>query len=251
MEALRYLTTHQAHDSARLIRRWRAVARQSRLNLSVLHTAGDFPVLLLRSKRLSERAIYLSAGVHGDEPAAAGGLLEWAERYVQRLADAEVVILPLFNPVGIQANTRVDGGGVDLNRMFQDDSHAHIASWRRAVAGLRFQMAAMLHEDYDAQGVYCYELNAGKPMADALLKCVESVLPRDPRRRIDGRAARNGVIRRSHAPADLPGLPEAIELYHRGAKMTLTFETPSEHALYDRVRAHSAFVEALFDQSGW
>ena len=103
-----------------------------------------------------------------------------------------------------------------------------------------------LHEDYDAEGCYCYELNedAGLRLADRLLGSVEEWVPRDGRRTIDGRRAERGVIQRRRVPA-LPGLPEAVALYRAGVPVTLTFETPSEMEFGTRVRAHAAFVEAV------
>jgi hypothetical protein len=53
-----------------------------------------------------------------------------------------------------------------------------------------------------------------------------------------------GVIRRSTIPPDLPGMPEAIELWQLGCPITLTFETPSEFSFDDRVQTQAEFVSA-------
>jgi hypothetical protein len=249
MEALR---SHRCHDAAHLIRRWKAVGRAARLVCRTICQAAGFPVLALHSRR-DRRAgdgIYLSAGVHGDEPAAVCGLLAWAEENEERLAQANVFLVPLFNPGGLVANTRVDEDGVDLNRLFHDRTHPHIGAWHAALSGWRFRLGVMLHEDYDAQGIYCYELNAGEPLAEAFLQQAQAAIPRDARTKIDGRSARGAIIRRGKAPVDLPGLPEAIQLYHHGADATLTFETPSEFSLTDRINAHKLFIDAVFTRFG-
>ena len=66
----------------------------------------------------------------------------------------------------------------------------------------------------------------------------------DPRRIIEGSRAQAGVIRRSKLPPNFPGMPEAFVLWQLGCPITLTFETPSEFSLDDRVAAQAAFVAA-------
>ena len=63
-------------------------------------------------------------------------------------------------------------------------------------------------------------------------------------RRIKASLARNGVIRRKKLPTHLPGMPEAVELHRVGCPVTLTFETPSEFSLDDRVACQMAFIDA-------
>ena len=106
-------------------------------------------------------------------------------------------------------------------------------------------MSLCLHEDYDAEGIYVYELGSHqRTLSHELLAASAEIIPRDPRRRIDGRAARGGVIHRRKLPADLPGMPEAIELHLMGSPVTLTFETPSEFAIEARVEAQARFIAA-------
>lgn len=63
--------------------------------------------------------VLIFAGIHGDEPASA----TVAERLVDALSehpptDRRVVLLPVANPDGLAAGTRVNARGVDLNRNF-------------------------------------------------------------------------------------------------------------------------------------
>jgi hypothetical protein len=53
------------------------------------------------------------------------------------------------------------------------------------------------------------------------------------------------VIQRRRIPVGLPGMPEAIALYDMGCGVSLTFETPSEFALDDRVKAQAAFLKVV------
>lgn len=236
----------EAHDAGKFEARWLRVARAARMEVNELGTGEGGRVLCLEGRGEGGPGLYLSSGVHGDEAAAAAGLLLWAEARIDYLKRQAVTVVPVFNPAGLRMNTRLDGEGRDLNRMFHLKEDPLMGAWWRVVEGRRYGAAVCLHEDYDAEGCYCYELNedAGLRLADRLLGSVEEWVPRDGRRTIDGRRADRGVIQRRRVPA-LPGLPEAVALYRAGVPVTLTFETPSEMEFERRVRAHAAFVEAV------
>jgi protein MpaA len=246
MNAGDYLRRHRCHDAAFLVKRWHAVARAARLDVQTVYVAGDYPVLFLHTPEATGPRLYLSAGVHGDEPAPVSALLEWAEDNTTRLRTLPVAIFPIFNPSGLALNARADHRGVDLNRRFHDGSHPHIKAWWKAIGDMRFSHGVCLHEDYDGQGIYCYELSRSRRMdaAESLLRACEGYIPRDERGNIDGRVVRNSFFRR-RKPPDLPGMPEAIALYMHSTDHTMTFETPSEYSLADRVAAQRAFVEAV------
>ena len=241
-----WLHRHRAHDVPHLLQRWRAVARAARLDIHVIHETGGFPVYLLTTRGVGAGPLYLSTGVHGDEAASVSGLLEWAERSIHYLRSANAVILPLFNPVGLALNTRADADGIDLNRCFDHPTHPHIAGWRLAMIPFVPRLAVCLHEDYDAQGLYAYELNgASSPgPAEDCLAAAENIIPRDPRRTIEGRPARAALIRRRRL-AMFENLPEAVVLYRRGTPCTLTFETPSEFSLDQRTKAQIRLLRAV------
>jgi hypothetical protein len=76
------------------------------------------------------------------------------------------------------------------------------------------------------------------------LLCAEliSVLDADPRRKIDGHSARNGLIRRKIKPDMMKGHPEAFRLHFQHASRTFTLETPSEDSLGRRVRLQERFL---------
>lgn len=247
---MKLLPNHRAHDARHLIQRWRVLAKDAGCKVKTLCQAGDFPVLAIESLAVREGqpAAYLSAGVHGDEPGAAWGLLAWAEKHVRELKRGSFLIAPCLNPVGIILNTRVDHRGIDINRRFHDAEDVICGPWQRWITGRALRFGLCLHEDYDAQGIYLYELNHARQTAGhGIIEQCSRVIAPDPRRAIDGQRAQNGVIRRRSMPTHLPGMPEAIELHVRGCPLTLTFETPSEFDLDTRVRAQVRFVEAAME----
>ncbi len=235
----------QSRDPEVLISQWRSVAQQAGLEIFSLGEAGGERVYAL-SGGGSGRSVYLSAGVHGDEPAAVWGLLEWAKSHAWRRGDHRFLIFPCLNPWGFRRNVRLDFRGRDLNRRFHVKRDPLIGSWRRALIGRVPSVAVCLHEDYDAEGCYVYERSdGGRVFARAALQRAGEILPVDRRRLIEGRPARDGLIRRREDGSDVVGRPEALALWDLGCPFALTFETPSEREFALRVAAHAAFVAGV------
>ncbi len=237
---------HRSHDYRHLVARWRAVARKARLTLRKLAKDDGYDLYYLETPALAgNEGLYLSAGIHGDEPAAPEALLRWAEKNAARLASIPALIFPCLNPWGLRNNVRTDSQGRDLNRMFHLDTDTVVAAVRKITRPHRFYVALAMHEDYDAQGIYLYEVAHGRSgSGEALLQCAEKILPRDTRRTIDISIAKNGLIRKRVSTAKFAdmGYPEAIWLHLFHSENTFTFETPSEAALELRVRAHMAVI---------
>jgi hypothetical protein len=241
-----------SHDYHYLVQRWRALARCAGLRLLSIATVDGFPVYCIRSPALGhDGGLYLSAGIHGDESASTEGLLAWAQRSHALLRQLPVLVFPCLNPWGLVMNRRSDASGNDLNRMFHGDLHPTAAAVRQIAAPHAFESAMLLHEDYDAQGVYLYELSKRPSFGDAILTAAEAFLPKDPRPRVDGRRAKEGVLRPRLSPSRLAqtGYPEAVWLQLRGCATSITFETPSEASLEKRVEAHAVAVARMVELS--
>jgi len=241
------MINHRAHDYRFLIRRWRAVARKAGLQLRPLAKIGDYPLFYLRSKALETTGgLYISAGIHGDEPAGAEALISWAEDNAARLNALPLLLLPCLNPWGLINNRRHDEQGNDLNRSFHRADLPVIAAVRQLIAPCRFHCALFLHEDYDAQGLYLYEVARGQtPWAADLLNAARAHIPIEPRVWIDGRKAHAGLIRPriDMARFDKIGYPEGLWLRMHHTDRSLTVEAPSEFALDQRVRALRAVID--------
>ena len=244
----KFLTNHRSHDCRDLIRRWRKIARPAGLALKSLITQAGFDVYYLEPrKKRGGKSVYLSAGIHGDEPGAPAGLIHWAEQNPAALAELDLLIFPCLNPWGLTHNTRANHRGRDLNRDFQNNRIPFVRAWRRLIGQREFALALNLHEDYDAQGTYIYELAHRPPhLAEKILAAVSPIIAPDPRRTIDISRAKNGVIRRRITLEEFKdfGLPEAIYLHFNHSAATLTVETPSEFSLHARALAHSRAVDA-------
>ena len=88
----KFLASHDAHNYAPLMERWGAVAEAAGWEAVILAEHGGYPVLGFRSRAEwdDDAGLYISAGVHGDEPAGVWGLLQWAEKNVALLSQRSV-----------------------------------------------------------------------------------------------------------------------------------------------------------------
>ncbi|RBP47211.1 succinylglutamate desuccinylase/aspartoacylase family protein [Roseimicrobium gellanilyticum] len=239
---------HRSHDYRLLVKRWKAFCKDAKLKLQPFACSAEEHIYFIETARelaaQGEPWIYISAGVHGDESAPPWGLLEWAEAHVDLLRRHPFLIFPVLNPTGLILNTRADYAGMDLNRNFNHPSEPVVASWRKVIKGRKLAIGLCLHEDYDGQGCYLYELNGSKHiLGERILADTSVLIPKDCRKRIDGRAAKAGLIRRKVIP-EMTGQPEAIVLHLHGAPITLTFESPSEFCIVERIAVQKRFIES-------
>ena len=218
---------------------------------------GGFQWLALHRQPASLRTphsafrIYLSAGIHGDEPAAPLAALRLIQE--SRWPDnVEIFLLPCLNPVGFTLNRRENAGGVDLNRDYRNpksvEARAHIAWLERQP---RFDLYLCLHEDWEAHGFYLYEQNPDQrpSLAEKIIAAVAPVCPVDMSENIEGRAAHGGIIRPNLSPAERPDWPEAFYHITHTSRQGYTLEAPSDFPLAVRVNALVAAVNAAMNFS--
>lgn len=195
--------------------------------------------------------IYLSAGIHGDEPAPPGALLHMLE---SGLFDARATwfLCPLLNPVGYLRGTREDAAGIDLNRDYlaprSIEIQAHVR-WLRLQP--RFDLAICLHEDWETQGFYLYELNPGSrpSLADAMVEAAGRLGPIEAAGSIDGRpAAAPGIIRPENDPLLREQWPEAVYLLRHHCRLVYTLETASVQPPEQRIATQHAAVRAALER---
>jgi protein MpaA len=231
-----------------------AEARQHGWELDSMPVSAGFDLAALRRASHppdpDRPRVYLSTGIHGDEPAgplALRGLLAdnaWP-------ANLDLWICPCLNPRGFALNRRENPAGLDLNRDYRapraEEIQAH-TRWLELQPS--FDLALCLHEDWESHGFYVYELNPdGRPsLAEEMIRRVAPVCPIDLSDVIEGRAAKNGVIRPSLDPRSRPDWPEAFYLLTHKTRLSYTLEAPSDFALPVRVAALAAAVRSALGQ---
>ena len=191
--------------------------------------------------------VYLSGGIHGDEPAPPWALLRLIE---EGFFDDRCTwfICPLLNPTGFLQRTRENHAKLDLNRDYKspqtEEIRAHVAWLQRQP---NFDLIICLHEDWEAKGFYLYELNPdNRPtLANVMIESARSICPIDPDSVIDGRpVSEPGVIRPISDPLLRETWPEAIYLRHCHGTLDYTIETPSSLPLEQRIATQCAVLKA-------
>ena len=208
------------------------------------------PLLALTKRTPGPRArIYLSSGIHGDEPAPPLALLAMIED--GELDDrANWFVNPLLNPAGLARGIRENAAGLDLNRDYKDlqspEIQAHVRWLRRQP---NFDVTLAVHEDWESTGYYLYELNPEKrpSLAEPMIQAVSAVCEIDHSPLIDGRESKAGILRPVSDPLLREKWPESIYLRANHTTLTYTIESPSAFPLEKRVAAHRVALQTAID----
>ena len=193
--------------------------------------------------------LYISTGIHGDEPAGPLAALQLLRENAWP-AGLDLWLCPCLNPTGFQVNRRENREGLDLNRQYRTpeagETTAHVAWLERQP---RFDLCLCLHEDWESHGFYVYELNPDNQpsLAEAMVARVGKVCPIDRSEVIEGRPALNGIIRPGVDPRSRPDWPEAFYLITHKTRLSYTLEAPSDFSLPTRVAALVAGVTAALE----
>ncbi|HXQ81837.1 MAG TPA: M14 family metallocarboxypeptidase [Opitutaceae bacterium] len=211
--------------------------------------SGGFPLFALtRHTRGPRPRIYVSAGIHGDEPGPPLALLSLIE---SGEFDGRAVwfICPMLNPQGLARGTRENASGTDQNRDYRHLASPEVRAHVRWLARQpNFDLAVCVHEDWESAGFYLYELNPdGRPsLADPMIAAASRVCAIDQSPTIEGREAKGGVIRPTFNPLEREKWPESIYLQVNHTRLSYTIETPSSLPLATRVEALRAALKAAF-----
>lgn len=242
-----------AFDPLPFVREFDEVAKARGFRAEPLVSVAGAPLAAYTKRTPGTRLrIYVSSGIHGDEPAAPLALLSMLRG---GLFDdrATWFLCPLLNPTGYLRGTRENADGIDLNRDYRDpqqslETAAHVR-WLRRQPG--FDVAFCLHEDWETRGFYLYELNPdGRPtLADAMVAAAGKLGLIEDSAIIDGReSAAPGIIRPESDPLLRDLWPEAIYLFRHHCRLGYTLETASITPIPNRVATQHAAVRAALDE---
>jgi murein peptide amidase A len=237
-------------DIRAVLRDVKVAAQAHSWTYELFYKTGDLELFALHRKPIRtlnfSLRIYISAGIHGDEPAGPLAALRLLQENNWPPA-AEIFFLPCLNPVGFTLNKRENADGIDLNRDYRNpqaaETRAHIAWLERQP---KFDLYLCLHEDWESHGFYLYEQNPDSKvsLAEKMIEAVQKVCPIDLSEIIEERAAQNGIVRPNISPQERPLWPEALWLITQKSRQGYTLEAPSDFPLATRVDALAAGVNA-------
>lgn len=243
-------------DIRQILRDVETAAQKQGWTSETFYQTPDFKLFALR--RSPSRAphaasrVYISTGIHGDEPAGPLAALRLLQEN-QWPDHLDLWLCPCLNPIGFTLNQRGNVKGIDLNREYLkptvEEVVAHIAWLSRQP---KFNLCLLLHEDWESHGFYLYEQNPeGRPsLAEGMIEAVAKVCPIDRSELIEGRPAKEGIIRPNIDPSSRPDWPEAFYVITQKTRLSYTLEAPSDFPLPTRVEALVAGVNAALRMQG-
>ena len=193
----------------------------------------------------AKRQVLITAGLHGDEPAGPESVLRFLYEYdATRYSNFGFFILPCINPFGYVHDTRENGTGIDLNRVFEVDNPPEEARLvKAAVAGERFDFAIDFHEDWEAAGFYFYEGRKSENwIGPEVTKNVESVCPIDREHDESDLLIADGVFKVDPGWG-LLGFTPYLLAFHSDHVMIC--ETPTSLPMRQRTAAHLKALETV------
>jgi protein MpaA len=124
--------------------------------------AADYPLyyILADSNKKSAGHVFLSAGIHGGEPAGVYAILGFLESQVRNyLDDFSFIAFPCLNPSGFERGTRDNLNRVNLNRNFQSRKPSKEVSMLKEIIESEprhYTFAMDMHEDDPEEQVENY-----------------------------------------------------------------------------------------------
>lgn len=194
--------------------------------------------------------VYISTGMHGDEPAGPESLLSLLEG---GLLDRRLSfhLCPMLNPTGCAAGTRENAQGLDMNR---DYFHKQSSEVRGHVGWLERrdpELFISLHEDWESEGFYYYEINLGEDNParyEYLAEEITGFMPLEEGQVIDEHEVRRrGWIYHDAESDEMECWPEAIYMAKKGCALSFTLESPSALEMSKRVGVQLVAVWGVLD----
>jgi protein MpaA len=244
---------------------WKALRRTAGTTVREVACVGAQRTLLVVDIVNDQHAplVALAAGVHGDEPVGPWALLSLVrDGLLDRTYNYRC--WPCTNPSGYELGTRENAEGDDVNRSF---SRGGTTPEARAILTAnrdrKFTLTLDLHEDFEADGFYCYEpvVDGTAPYGGHVVTAVDDAgLPLQELRDDDDfdlgypsdarhlRSVRRGWVLPDTAAemAFFEGWPYSLALLRRAARRSLTFESPRRLPWVQRLAMHRvAVVTAL------
>ncbi|MBI5510509.1 MAG: DUF2817 domain-containing protein [Deltaproteobacteria bacterium] len=155
-----------------------ALRQSQAVQVANLGVVGGIPLVALHFGCVDKRnppklRVLITAGVHGDEPAGPAAAMLFAQQLLlqPKLRDGvEFTIVPLINPTGLSAGTRVNVDLKDLNRWFSTAANAPLeVRLVRDVLARGYNLALDLHgAAVNNGGFFGLHLDAGAVLERSL-----------------------------------------------------------------------------------
>lgn len=220
--------------------------------------ADGYPIYKLERRpgagHQTSPSLLIAAGIHGEEPAAVLGLIDWLNRHAAQWTDRlALTVFPCLNPWGFERGIRYDPKGNDLNRQFDRPTHPAVAAFCREVAGMRFDLFMDMHEDCDFHRMYLYEVadglardgaapTLGRRILETCSRSVELSDGEEVGELLTNRGIVSGALTREELRA-WDSLPIALYAFLHHTDQVITVETPGMRPVKLRSELHVTALE--------
>ncbi len=230
---------------------------------------SSYPLYCIRytSTETDAPLIYISAGIHGDEPAGVDCAIQLIELLTNDtytnysnfpFDEYNWLISPCDNPYGYERNIRENPEGHDLNRMFSTPNRipetAFIAesllktqsqqNYKNTGNAAPIELSLDLHEDIDSNGFYLWErrMSTCVNIGDTVVQTVEGICPINKVTMVEEHLNKNGVITLLDN-VTTKGWTRGRYLIEKINARCLILETPTHLDLQTRIKVHMMAIQ--------
>ncbi len=216
--------------------------------LKVETSQKTYPIHHITIGKGGSRKVFISAGIHGDEPGGVETICRFIETqfYVSFLSKWTFQIIPCINPSGYENNKRENFENEDLNRCFNKKDPPQEVKFVQNLINDSIELDLELHEDVDSPGYYLYQKVKKQnllPLGKEILRNVKRIMPINVNSSIDGSEAVEGIITPKDDPQKMEWWPMAIYSHIQNCAGVFTLESSSHFPMEQRVEAHLMAIE--------
>lgn len=226
-----------------------------KLLVNVIHSEDGFGISAYRTRKQG-KAIWILAGIHGEEPAGPAGIA-YATPYL-RIIDVPVVVIPVCDPFSYAREERPTFSMTDASafmfssrfKIQRQDTYSFYKNLETLAEKYTPTLVLDLHEDDLAAGFYSYIHGTSNIIPDEVVrKFMSDLFPKfkvtfeeDENTRL-GEPIVDGIVRVTN-----DGSIDAYMNKKFGA-LSIAFETPSaELPLKHRASIHARFIEQMIEK---
>ena len=147
-------------NAKELLAKLKTTAAENDFTVDVFGNVEEYEMVMFKKINGEDKSnIYISAGMHGDEPAPVLAILEMI-RNNSFNNDYNWYIFPLVSPIALNFGNRLTPNKKDPNREYKDEPKLKEVIYHTEFLKKmpKCSVCFFLHEDYDEEGFYMYSL---------------------------------------------------------------------------------------------
>jgi Succinylglutamate desuccinylase / Aspartoacylase family len=226
--------------------------------------------ILVRSRNSPSKNVFLSAGIHGDEPAGIYALLSFLDDHSEKYEDRmSFFAIPCLNPFGFENDTRENPNSMDLNRNFgsrTQEQETRIVKRVLEDHARTYIFSLDLHEDPvdkpapgfelkdSVRKFYMYEISPSKECCighKVIGRLEQQGIPIAKQEKIYHDFNNNGLVWRQSPENKWNDKPSELFAYlQRYTDYSFTIETPTCWTLEKRIDVQIRALEIILKKLG-